>query len=276
MGYDRNAHYEIEAFDVEYRQVGDLTLLARIYRPKAPGTYPGLIEIHGGGWSVGTRMNHDEVNQRFASTGMVVAALDFRLSKQAPYPSQTTDCNYATRWFKANAAELHVSDAPIGAMGSSSGGHDILLSAWRPEDSRYVDAAVPNSDADARLDYIICRWPVLDPYYRYKEQIATGKDPSGTLAYLPDEATLKEGNPLLILERGESIERPPVQIIQGTADTQHPCELAERFAQLYKKQGGDIDLELFPDAPGLFMSNPGPNTDRAFEVMTAYVQRFTA
>ena len=37
--------------DVEYMRHGSKPLLARIYRPRAAGPHPGVIEVHGGAWT---------------------------------------------------------------------------------------------------------------------------------------------------------------------------------------------------------------------------------
>ena len=73
------------------------------------------------------------------------------------------------------------------------------------------------------------------------------------------------------IERGEQVELPPVQIIHGSADTNVPLHLVERFAENYKKAGGDVELEVFPDQPHTFAANPGPATDDAIARMKAYI-----
>ena len=49
--------------------------------------------------------------------------------------------------------------------------------------------------------------------------------------------------------------------------------LVERFAENYKKTGGDVELEVFPDQPHTFAANPGPATDQAIERMKAFIAR---
>ena len=64
-------------------------------------------------------------------------------------------------------------------------------------------------------------------------------------AFWRDEATMSEGNPQMILDRGEKVELPPALIIQGTADTNTPAPMAERFAQCYRKAGGSLELRKY-------------------------------
>ena len=47
----------------------------------------------------------------------------------------------------------------------------------------------------------------------------------------------------------------------------------ERFVENYKKRGGDVALEVFPDQPHTFAADPGPVTDQAIEVMKAFIAK---
>src|SRR5947208_3174964 len=56
--------------------------------------------------------------------------------------------------------------------------------------------------------------------------------------YFGDEATMREANPQLILERGEDVELPPALLFQGANDDVLAPRAAERFAEAYAKAGG--------------------------------------
>jgi len=66
-----------------------------------------------------------------AAAGILVLALDFRQSQDAPYPASILDINLGARWAKANARQFNGTDQ-LGGLGSSSGGHQILLTALPP------------------------------------------------------------------------------------------------------------------------------------------------
>ena len=81
---------------------------------------------------------------------------------------------------------------------------------------------------------------------------------------------MTEGNPMLMLERGEKVALPPAIWHQGRGDMLHdykdedfkgPDTEAPRFAKNYKKAGGDIELHLFRQRPP---ARPlaGPDQDR--------------
>jgi len=65
---------------------------------------------------------------------------------------------------------------------------------------------------------------------------------------------MAEGNPILILEKGEKVVMPPAIWIQGRPDLTHdyhdedsnfPGNEPERFVSNYRKAGGDIEITYF-------------------------------
>ena len=52
--------------------------------------------------------------------------------------------------------------------------------------------------------------------------------------------------------------------------------LQERFAQSYRAAGGTCDLEIFEGCDHAWVDDPGPQTDRAIEVVKAFIARALA
>ena len=133
-----NRTYDIEVEDVEYLRHGDKPLLARMFKPRGPGPFPAIIELHGGAWCLGDRLMDVAINEPLAKSGVVVAALDFRVPPEASYPGSLADINYAIRWFKMQTMEFGSRPDLVGALGSSSGAHQAILAGMRPFDARYA------------------------------------------------------------------------------------------------------------------------------------------
>ena len=91
--------------------------------------------------------------------------------------------------------------------------------------------------------------------------------------YWKTEEAMAEGSPLLILARGEKVEMPPAQYVQGTNDVAHPREHLDRFVADYRKAGGHLELELFEgEAEGFFVRRPDtPNAERAIQKIIEFV-----
>ena len=63
--------FEIEVRDLEYQRADGVPLLARLYRPTGSGPFPAVIDVHGGAWASGDRLNNaplDEALARAASS----------------------------------------------------------------------------------------------------------------------------------------------------------------------------------------------------------------
>ena len=66
-------------------------LLARLYQPIGAGPFPALVEVHGGAWASGDRLNNAPLDEALAKSGIVVLAIDFRMPPQFRYPASTAD-----------------------------------------------------------------------------------------------------------------------------------------------------------------------------------------
>src|ERR1043166_9282990 len=100
------ARFEIEVRDLEYCRHRDAALLARLYRPKGRGPFPAVVEVHGGAWASGDRLNNAPLDEALAKSGVVVLAIDFRMPPEWRYPASIADIHFATRWLKARAGEF--------------------------------------------------------------------------------------------------------------------------------------------------------------------------
>jgi acetyl esterase len=271
------ARFEIETRDVEFLRHGDAPLLARLYRPKGRGPFPALIDVHGGAWASGDRLNNAPLDEALAKSGIAVLAIDFRMPPAHRYPDSIADIHFAIRWLKAHAQEFGSRRELVSALGTSSGGHQLLLAALKPNDPRY--AALPEaSGEDARLPYLVLCWPISDPLARYRMVREKGNNRlvEAHDAYWASEAEMEEGNPQLILERGEAeIPLPPAIVVQGTADDNVTPDMADRFATAYRARGGTLDLHKFAGQPHTFIPrDPASDASRqAVEKLRDFVLR---
>jgi len=280
-----SAPVAVHAQDVDYLRVDGKTFQATVYQPEGPGPFPALLDIHGGAW-VREDVRRDEhalFAKALATMGMVVAAIDFRQSPQHRYPDSVADVNFALRWLRANAAKFNASPKVVGALGSSSGGHLVLLNGLRPADPRY--AALPLAEVSpdrSGPDYMIVVYPISDPLARraYAQRVGNAAPVKATDIYFSPAGSLEDGNPQLILDRRESVKLPPVLLLQGSADANGVVkdrnvspEIQQRFAASYQAAGGKIQLELLPDAPHNFVNIAGPHADRALTLIRIFVEQ---
>src|SRR5436305_3888258 len=268
--------FEIEVRDLEYQRADGAPLLARLYRPIGSGPFPALIDVHGGAWASGDRLNNAPLDEALAKSGIVVLAIDFRMPPQHRYSASIADVHLATRWMKAHAGEFGSRRDLVGGLGTSSGAHQLLLSALKPKDRRYAALPLPEApEDDAALPYLVLCWPISDPLARYRMVREKGNTRlvEAHDAYWRSEAEMEEGNRQLILERGEAGALPPAIVVQGLADDNVTPDMADRFAAAWRTGGGRLQLHKFDGQPHTFIPrDPGSDASRrATELLRDFV-----
>ena len=276
LTYNPAARYPLKVNDVEFRRTPKRTLLARVYQPQGAGPFPALLDLHGGAWFDKDRLANAPMDEALAASGILVVAIDLTLSPEAPYPASVQDANYGIRWLKSKASEWKGDPSTLGALGSSSGGHVIELCAMRPRDPRYNAHPLANAPGvDATLAYVATRSPIPDPYARFRqaEKMKRAEMVQKSRTYFNPWETIFEGNPQQILDRGEPVTLPPLLIMQGDLDDNVLPELQEKFAASYRAAGGECQLEIFAGCEHMWVAQPGPQTERAHEMVKAFIAR---
>jgi len=275
--YDPAALFDIAVSEVEFRRTSaGRVLMARVYQPKGTGPFPTVLDLHGGAWNAKDRHAEEPMDRALARSGVLVVAIDMTLAPEAPYPACVQDANYGVRWLKTKAASWNGEPSRIGIYGSSSGGHVAELLAMRPRDPRYN--AIPLSGAtnvDATVAYVAMRSPVSNPFARFQNAERLKRDAmmkNTTTFFVPWE-TIHESNPQEILERGEKVNLVPLLIMQGALDDNVLPAVQEKFAATYKAAGGDCQLHVFAGCEHEWVATPGPQTDRAREMVKAFIAR---
>jgi len=282
--YDPAATFDITVNEVEFRRnAAGRMLTARIYQPKGDGPFPTVLDLHGGAWNAKDRTAEEPMDRAIASSGVLVVAIDMTLAPEAPYPASVQDANYGVRWLKSKAHAWNGDESRIGIYGSSSGGHVAELLAMRPNDPRYNaiplrdirDVAVRLRDTSASVAYVAMRSPVSNPVARFENAQRLKRDAmmkNTTTFFAPWEA-IHESNPQEILERHEKVSLPPLLIMQGALDDNVLPSIQQTFAATYRAAGGDCRYELFEGCEHEWVATPGPQTDRARDMVKAFIAR---
>ena len=273
--------YAFMVKDLVYGTLGGKPRLARLYQPAGGGPFPAVLQIHGGAWNNKDRTDGQHTALELAAAGIVVLSIDFRNAPEAPYPASLQDINYGIRWLKAHAREFGADAARVGAYGTSSGGHQILLAAMRPDDPRYrLHPLAEAPDMDARLAFVISGWGVLYPLVRYnlaKEQGKADIAKSHEI-FFGNEAGQLEATPALVIERGEKVFLPPAMVFQGAKDEWTTVELAERLAKAWRGGGSTMDLVMPEGERHTFVNDHpfSPNSIRTVEQMKTFIKKYGA
>jgi acetyl esterase len=275
--YDPAGKFELKVSEVELRRTeGGRQLMARIYQPQGPRPFPTVLDLHGGAWRRKDRLAEEPMDRAIAGSGVLVVAIDLRLSDEAPYPASVQDANYGVRWLKYRAAAWNGDATKLGVYGSSSGGHVAQLLALRPRDPRYT--AIPLAAApqlDATVAYVATRSPISDTYARFQQAEKMKREAmiENNRIYFDPWDTIHDGNPQEILERREPAALVPMLIMQGALDDNVLPAVQEKFAATYRAAGGVCELTVFENSEHEWVAKPGPQTTRAQEMVKAFIAR---
>jgi len=94
----------------------------RLHRPNGSNGLPVLVYLHGGGWTTGSATELDALCRTLAeAVECVVAAVEYRLAPEHPFPAGLDDCFAATAWLAEHAPELGLDPARFAIGGGSAG-----------------------------------------------------------------------------------------------------------------------------------------------------------
>ena len=275
--YDPNKKYHVTTSNIDFIKDQEESFVAKIYQPDGPGPFPVLLDVHGGAWQGGTAEDGQYFDQKLAESGILVAAIDFRVAPKYPYPAQVADVNYGARWWKSRAKSYNGDPSSFGVLGISSGGHTAMLAALCPTKSDYLKRPSDKNITanDASVDYYIGISAVLDSHARYLYAKEAGMENliQGSLVYFGDEESMRIGSPQFILESGAFENLPPALLIHGTSDANVPNYIPDNFEAEYRSQGGDIELVRFDGMHHSFVREPLPESDKAIEVMKNFISK---
>lgn len=117
-------------------QVPAGNLALRIFKPDT--IHAVVLEIHGGGWSLGTAAGDDMLNDEMARTCKVaVVSVDYRLAPENPFPACIEDCKAAAKWLVNNAMKEFGTDK-LFISGGSAGGHLSAITTLYIRDSLHA------------------------------------------------------------------------------------------------------------------------------------------
>lgn len=201
-------------------------------RPAGSEPVPGLLMVHGGGWSRRSRDDMAASAERFARAGFGVFNISHRFAPAFTYPAQLMDLQQAIRWMRAHADELGLSPDWIAGYGYSSGGHLVALQGLLSADS-------PHYQADARLQALVLGGAPTD-LRRFRggtlvpQFLGTNID-EGFARYV-------EASPVTHL----SPDDPPAFLYHGGLDALVAADYAREFVEAAADATVDTELYISP------------------------------
>ncbi len=109
----------------DYRvPVDGAEITVRAYHPSTQARLPGHVELHGGGWWLGSideHVNEAICRYRCVHAHCVVFAVEYRLAPEHPFPAAVNDVYAALTWIASHATELGIDPGRLSVGGTSAG-----------------------------------------------------------------------------------------------------------------------------------------------------------
>jgi acetyl esterase/lipase len=262
---DRRVRVERDVvYNEEYGGRGKLDIYLPAEQP-AEGA-PVLLQIHGGGWTIGTKdqqglplMNH------LAAKGWICVAPNYRLSPRNRWPAHIVDVKKSIAWIRENIADYGGNPDYIAITGGSAGGHLASLAALTPNDREWQPGF---EDVDTSIQAAI---PV---YGGYDMAGATGTRAAIRLrdrfvgprvfraSYKKHPEVFEAASPILRI----TPDSPDFFVLHGVHDTLFPVDQARQFvAKLREVSKRTVVYAEFPGTQHAF--------DVFMSIRTAHVVR---
>ena len=157
----RNVEVLVER-DIAYAPEHGKRGLLDVYHPASgvPADAPVLLQVHGGGWSIGNKDQQGiPLMQHLAAKGWVCVAINYRLSPRDAFPAHVVDVKRAIAWIRENIADYGGDPAYLAITGGSAGGHLVALAALTAGDRTLQPGF---EDADTSVQVAVPHYGVYD------------------------------------------------------------------------------------------------------------------
>lgn len=186
-------------------------------RPDVPGLTPVLIQIHGGGWSIGdNRTQGVPLMTHMSEAGWTCVAPRYRLSPRATWPQHLDDIRRAIDWVRADIERFGGDPSFIALTGGSAGGHL---------------AALAGLTADPPVQAVV-------PFYGIYDWVDADHENNPAVHHLLEHHVVKRRatDAPDVFENASPVEHvkadaPPFFVLHGTNDSLLHVEPARRFVE---------------------------------------------
>ena len=213
----------------------------RILAPQSGQVRAVCLEIHGGGFYLGSAARGDTRNRRFAEAlGVAVVSVEYRLAPEHRWPAAPDDCETAALWL-LEQAHAHFGTSRL-AIGGSSAGATLAMTTLL----RLRERGLSRPFAGAVL--------------QFGTYDLSGLTPAGRM--LADEFFIRayagnvtdRTNPDISPIYGDLRELPPTLLVVGSRDIALEDNLA--MAGRLSAAGCEVDLRVYPESEHGFTSFP--------------------
>src|SRR5262245_13368776 len=223
------------------------------------GKRPGVIVIHGGGWTGGTKESQVQtICLRYVEKGFVVANVEYRLAKAALAPAAVTDALKAAAWFRKHARQYNVDTRRIVVTGGSAGGHLALMVGMTPKSARL--------GPPAKVAAVVNFYGITD----VGDQLEGPNLRKYAVTWLPEQAgridLARRVSPMTYVRK----DLPPILTLHGDADQTVPYEHGVKLTKALVDIGARAELITVPGGRHGF---PKEKLDELYPLIFEFLSR---
>lgn len=203
---------------------------------------PLFIDIHGGGFVLGSADMDETMCLEFRKAGVKVISIDYPKAPDHPYPAAVEAIHDVAAWYVAHGEELGLDTARMAIGGHSAGGNLAAVTCMNDLKA-----------GEFRFRGMVLDYPALD----MATEPGDKPHPAGALplwmcrmfnaCYAPEGEAREPGVSPVFAPPGDLVGMPPALVIVCGKDSLH--DEAVRFAENLRAAGSAVTVEEYPDQP---------------------------
>jgi len=250
----RTRHRNVERLkNIAYTRVAGLNLKLDIYRSRShPIDCPTLLQIHGGGWIIGSKNEQGlPLMLHMAARGWVCVSVNYRLSPHATFPDHLFDIKRAICWIRENGRTYGADPDFVVVTGGSAGGHLAALAALTAQEKAYQPGF---EHVDTSVRGCVSFYGVYDFtnssgawHHNGLRTVLERHVMKASIEEAPEQ--YRRASPISCIHPAA----PPFLVLHGNHDTLAPVEEARRFCEEFRRRAhGKIAYAEIPGAQHAF------------------------
>ena len=204
---------------------------------------PGVILIHGGGFTSGSKSGFANIASDLVADGIAAFSINYRLdsSTVVGFPMESQDVMTAISYIRANASSFNVDPTRLASFGSSAGATLAVYSAMKAYQSDPSAQVVADVGWSGGYDFTVGTSGAVDPGQLQNVENYLGcSDPTDPAC----AATAEAASAVSLVEAGE-----PPTLLANSTDYKVGCEIvapsqAQEMASDLKQVGVPVQLDL--------------------------------